>query len=246
MSRRTQKEVITQRMSMVKKLEKELEQIRIAQHNLGYIELDKPIRDGWFKSFRLRDDVARSKMAKVYQEVLDAVLQEIWGREKKHADKKWRKFFNRHHRNFQRPGVRRLGEKEYQNLSSKAQRCFIKRRRKGHRGYVNFYSCILPRYYFQITYRRAYITRWRVISPVLKSRETEIREILSSSELWSYSSYNCYHHRYWFNPHKIERRKTKVILCNKNELLYKSVRKDGLEIYDALPNTGSMSSMTYF
>ena len=108
MSRETKKEIINNRIKHVKRLESELNQIHKAQSKLGNIELKKPIRNGWIKTFKLRDEILRSKSSKVYQEVLSAVLLEIWGSEKKYAEKKWKKFFDIYHKNFQRPGIKRL------------------------------------------------------------------------------------------------------------------------------------------
>lgn len=215
MSRVTRREVIKQRANTVKRLEKELDKIHKAQSELGYIELDKPLRDGWIKTYQLRDDISRSKNAKVYKEVLKAVMQEVWGREKKHADNNWNEFFNKKNRNFQRPGIRRLNEKQYDKLSSHAKKCFIKRKRKSPRGYRNSYSCILPRYYFTLTYRRAYIYKRKIISPILESREQEIMEILAAPTLRIYSTYYNYHWRLYKNPKKGERRKTKMELSSR-------------------------------
>lgn len=219
MSRASKRKIIAERIKTVKQLENELKEIRKAQSRLGYMVLDKPIRDGWYKSYRLRDDILRSKKSKVYQEVLNAVLIVIRGREKKHADKKWDKFFNKQRRNIQRPGIRRLYEKEFSKLSSNAQRCFLRRKRKTYKGYKNFYVCILPRYYFQLTYKRAYITKQKIISPILESREKEIMEILSRPTLRTYSVYYKYHCRLYHNPNKSERRKIKMALSNKLEFV---------------------------
>ena len=214
MSRETKRTIISQRIKLVNQLEKELKQVNKAQSELGYIVLDKPLRDGWIKTYRLRDDILRSKSARTYQEVLAAVLHEVWGREKKYADKRWKKFFDKNSRHFQRPGIRRLNEKEYNKLSSKAKKCFIQQKRKAYRGYVNIYACTLPRYYFQLSYRRAYITKRKIISPILDSREQEIMEILSRPTLRVYSVYYSYHYRHYHNPHKGDRRKIKVTLCS--------------------------------
>jgi len=215
MSRATKREVISQRIKMVNRLERELDKIHNAQNQLGYLELDKPIRDGWIKTMKLREDVLRSKKSNVYKEVLKSVLKEIWGREKKYADKKWKEFFNEHHRNFQRPGIRRLNSKEFSKLSTKAQRCFVKRKRKTCRGYKNIYCCILPRYYFVVTYRRAYITKRKIISPILESREQEIMELLAKPTLYPYSVYCNYNFRFYYNPNKADRRRSKMILASR-------------------------------
>ena len=79
MSRRSQREVIAKRIKIVRKLEAELSRLWKAKSNLGFIELLKPIRDGWIKRFRIREDILRSKDGEVLLEVLDAIVVEIWG-----------------------------------------------------------------------------------------------------------------------------------------------------------------------
>lgn len=212
MSRDTKREIIMQRIKIVKRLENELNRIRTAQFELGYMVLDKPVRDGWIKTFKLRDDILRTKKFKVYHEVLSAIVKEIWGREKRYADKRWDDFFSRNIKNFQRPGIRRLDEKEYSKLSTKAKKCFIEQKRKSYRGYKSIYSCILPRYYFVLSYRRAYTIKRKIISPVLKRREQEVLEILAKPEFRAFSVYYNNNYRLYFNTSKSERRRTKMAL----------------------------------
>lgn len=214
MSRATQKAVITERIQLVNQLEKELQRIRKAQSELGYLELPKPLRDGWYKTFRLRDDILRSKNAKTYKEVLKAVLVEIWGSEKKYADKRWKKHFSQYHEHFQRPGIKRLNEKEFEKLSCRAKKCFVKRRRMGCKGYRNSYACTIPKYYFVIAYRRAYMTKRKIVSPILESREQEIMEILYRPTLFPYSLNYKYNYRLYYKPNKRERRRVKMELSN--------------------------------
>lgn len=54
-------------------LHKELERIWKAKRNLAPIELDPPVQKGWKRFFVLRSDVARSKDAKFFQELLDKI-----------------------------------------------------------------------------------------------------------------------------------------------------------------------------
>jgi hypothetical protein len=54
-------------------LHKERRQLWQQQRNLGYVELNPPIVKGWKRYFVLRDDVARSKDAVFYQNILDKI-----------------------------------------------------------------------------------------------------------------------------------------------------------------------------
>ncbi len=207
MSRRTQKEIITTRIKKVKRLQKERDKIYEAQRNLGYIILDKPIRNGWYKIYRLRDDILRKKNARTYQEVLDAIAIPVWGSEKKYADRNWK----RHFKNYGFPGIKRLNRKAYDKLSGGAKRYFVPIRKKQYQQYKTKYSCILPRYYFQSSYKRAYLTKIKIISPVLESREQEIEQLLTGPELRKHY-YSGWSYNWHYSSHKSNRRKIKMQL----------------------------------
>lgn len=110
--------IIKERISLVKRLEKELDEINEAQRNLGYVVLDKPIRDGYYKTLKLRDDIARNKQAKYFEEILDAVKVEVWGREKKYADRNWKNYFKRSYYAYSSQGIKRLNVKEFNKMSN--------------------------------------------------------------------------------------------------------------------------------
>ncbi len=78
-----------------------------------------------------------------------------------------------------------------------AKKYFVPVRQKYYYEYNTFYSCILPRYYFVSTYRKAYITKIRITSPELESREKEIENKISHPDLRKYSIYYNDHHRYF-------------------------------------------------
>ena len=126
MRRNKRRIIIEHRIKEVLSLEKELQVISNAESELGYIVLDKPIRDGWFRTFKLRSDILKQKQASVYQEVLDAIVVDIWGREKKYADKVWEKRNKGWPNYYQRPGIKYLDEKEYSKLSTKAKKYFLR------------------------------------------------------------------------------------------------------------------------
>ena len=215
MSRVERKTIIEERIKSVQQLKKELDKNQTAQCNLGYIILDKPIRDGWYRTLKLREDILKSKHAKVYQEVLDAVKVEIWGRDKKHADKNWSNYFRRTSFRFcryPRQGIQCLGEKAFAKLSHKAKKEFRTFNKSFFFQKQSGYYCTLPDYFFQTDYRRAYITKIKIRSPELESREQEIEELLNSSELWKYSMRSYGKYRLWYNSNKRNRRKINMEL----------------------------------
>jgi len=214
MSREIKKHIIEERIKKVLSLEKELQANHKAQFDLGYIVLDKPIRDGWFRTFELRPDIAKNKNAKIFQEILNAIVFKVWGREKKSADKNWSKYFKRTNDYYQRSGIKYLDDKEYAKLSSKAKKYFVTFKIKSLGRYRKVNFCTLPKYYFQPTYERAYIWRHKITSPDLESREQEIVELLSSAELSKYSRYHNYGSYREYNLNKSMRRKIKLSLAH--------------------------------
>ncbi len=197
MKRMERKQMIEERISYVRGLEQELDKIHNAQMDLGYIVLDKPIRDGYYRTLKLRDDIARNKRAKYFEEILEAVKKEIWGREKKYADRNWKNYFKNSTYSYSSPGIKRLTQKEFNSLSSFAKNYFISITQKTFNKYITYYSCIVPRYYFESTYRKAYITKIRITSPDLESKEKEIMNILAHPNLRKYSIYYCDKYKYF-------------------------------------------------
>jgi len=108
MSRDSRRAILLERIKRVRELETELDQISNATRNVSYIELTKPIREGWFRTLKLRPDISRSEKAPIYQEVLKAVSVDVWGRDKKYADRRWVKHFVGNNSRYLRPGIRRL------------------------------------------------------------------------------------------------------------------------------------------
>lgn len=182
------KKVKEDRLRTVRALEKEQLRILRAQHNLGVIELEKPLRDGWIKTMKIKDEYMKSKHAKVYSEILDVIADRIWGREIKYADKSWDNRNKRITYYYQRPGIRYIYEKKYKELSAKAKKhfCFLTMSKWRFMG--RKYYCTLPKYYFETTYERAYITSRSIISPELQSRYDEIDNRLKSYKLFVYQS----------------------------------------------------------
>lgn len=227
MRRDKRRKIIEERIRKVNQLEMELKKIYAAQNDLGYHVLDKPIRDGWYRTLKLRADIKKNKNAKIYQIILDVIVIEVWGRDKKHADKKWNKYIKKHKFGIPSTGTSYLGEKQFSKLPHKAKMEFkpISKNLYWFWQRKKVYACTLPKYFFQTHYRRAYITKFKIISSELESREQEIMEMLSSNELNKYSNYFSYNSRYWHwhNPTKKSRLEGKKLVreftnlqnCNK-------------------------------
>lgn len=211
---------IEKRKSEVRKLRKEYRDLYEAKFNLGYLDLEKPIRHGWFKHLTLRDDIARRKDALVFREILEASGIDIWGLDKKHADKVWDKQ-SRKDDTVQFPGIRKLHQKRYNKLSKKAQKWYegFDWYWSSGEGNVKRYHCRVPRYFFKITYSRAFITKKRIVDPKIDKRIAEIQELLLSDKYYNYDQYNRKYRTKYMNDmyNRISRRKAKEALINFNE-----------------------------
>ncbi len=205
---------IDRRKKEVRELNKEYRKLLNARRELGYLDLPKPIRHGWFKHLALRDDVARRKDAPVFKEILAVCGIEIWGSDKKHADKVWTKKAIKEHA-IQFPGIRKLHQKKYNKLSTKAKKWF-----DGFDWYwssdewnVKRYYCRVPRYYFKITYTKAFITKEQVVDPKIEKRLTEITQKLITNDYYNLDIRKSYKRKY-FDPfyHRVSRRKIKIEL----------------------------------
>lgn len=211
--------IIEKRQKEVRKLNKEFYKLWDAKRNLGYIELEKPIRHGWFKHLTLRDDIARRKDATVFREILEASGIDVWGLDKKHADKFWDKQ-SRKDNTIQYPGLRKLSKEKYNKLSKQAQKWYegFDWYWDSRMGNVKRYYCRVPRYFYKITYTKAFITKKQVVDPKIEKRMSEIKSILRSNEYYFLDISN-YHYGREFNPmyNRILRRRTKTALVDYEE-----------------------------
>jgi hypothetical protein len=70
------------------RLNREWDQIRHKQRNLGYVDLVPPIVRGWKRYFILREDVSRSRHADFYQKILNKINTEHYSYRKDFKKKK--------------------------------------------------------------------------------------------------------------------------------------------------------------
>jgi len=210
--RKLRLKVIEERIKKVRSLEQELDRINDELWNLGYTILEKPLRDGWYRTMVLRHDIAKHKKAHVYQEILNAVNIKFWGREKKYADRAMMRYFRNRNRLYYRNDIRYLDKKAYMSLSSAAKKYFFKAKIKINFRHLSVYISTLPKYYFVSTYERAYITKRKIIAPKLESRIQEIENELLSSKFYALSNYNGYSYKLYHEPNRKRRRRTNVAL----------------------------------
>ena len=132
---------------------------------LGYIELEKPVRHGWYKEIIITRKVERYKNKATILELYDTIEKYYWGRTKEEAEKKW---LNQTSKYLIHKGFPTLSKKQFNKLSYKAQ-CLctaFQYRNECKKLRVRFYIRI-PKGAYKIKHARAYITHRKRIDPKL-------------------------------------------------------------------------------
>lgn len=166
----------TTRQKEVRRLRKRQCEIRKLNHDLGYIELDKPIRHGWYKEIIITEKADRYKNKAAILELYDKIERYYWGRTKEEAEKCWLKQTSIHNIHKEFPT---LSKRQFNKLSYKAQRlCTAFQYRNACKKLrVRFYVRI-PKGAYRIKYSRAYITHRKRIDPNLISEDDFIDSLL--------------------------------------------------------------------
>ena len=94
------------------RLQEESHQNHIAQRNLGYKELDKPILHGYNMEYVLRDDIARREDAWMYESLLKDFGGSVWCRDKSFT------VYSRSSKGkkeYLKPYIKKVTEREYES-----------------------------------------------------------------------------------------------------------------------------------
>lgn len=151
----------------VRKLRKELQGLYRRHIDLGYRELEKPIRHGWFMELTIRRNIERYKFKPEIEEIVEKLERSFWGRTKEEAQKSWH---NAQSKYLIYKDVPTIGPKTYRKLSEKAKRhCtvfFYRIEKKWRRRYY----VRIPKNVYRIRFRRAYVTHSKIIDPEIQRR----------------------------------------------------------------------------
>ena len=155
------------------RLKREWNEIWQAQRNQGWIELEKPIPNGWDAKYVLRDDISRSPYAEELQEVLDACMVPVWSRRKdfkfkEYKSKKW---------SFKSPGLRKIDSKEYDKLSEKAKKYFYLDYNSN--SFWKRYVPFVDSWKLKVEITQSYKTHYREHDEILYQMEAEVE-----AKLW--------------------------------------------------------------
>lgn len=154
-----------ERQKEVRRLKNRQWEIWKLQRDLGYIELKKPIRHGWYKEIIITEKVERYKNKAAILELYDKIERYYWGRTKEEAENKWLNQTSKHLIYKEFPTI---NKKQFNKLSYKAQ-CMctsFQYRNESKKLKLKFYIRI-PKGAYRIKYSRAYITHRKRIDPEL-------------------------------------------------------------------------------
>ncbi len=204
----------------VRRIWKRRSEVWKEMRGLGYLELKKPIRHGWFKEIIITHKVECYKNKAAILEVYDKVEKLFWGRTKEEAQKKWLHQTSKHliHKNFPT-----ISKRQFNKLSFKAQcMCtpfYYKNERKKLK--LRFYIRI-PKGAYKIKYARAYITHSKRIDPLLESESALLEQQLLKSGYYEVAQKRSRWKDYW-NLSDLEKEKLKT------ERALKSLKKYAIE-----------------
>lgn len=166
-----------------------LEINQTAQRNLGYIELENPVPDGFNAYFVLREDVAKRDDAWVFQGIIDHCSTTAWRKknnfqsvkEKRTKPFEEKSFYNDY------PHFVNINEDKYNRFVPQVKRWFSEAVDKWGRKY---YYVTVPIFYYEIKIEQHYRTKVKVIDNVLLQEEAEIEDKLYAfrDQRWSYCS----------------------------------------------------------
>lgn len=181
------------------RLKIEENKLREAKNNQGYIELEKPIPDGYVAEWKLREDITRRKDAHVYQEALDVCNRKVYSKKKDFKFKDWKtkKWYIRY------PEMTPINKETYESLSASAKKMFYEDRsysRYWRQGFSDVkYKCILT-YELVMDIKVSYLTHRREHDSLLYKMHAENKKmqfIVSNGNPYGGNNYNSKFWRKW-------------------------------------------------
>ena len=191
----------------VRKIHKRRRVIWQKRKALGYRELEKPIRHGWFKEIVIKANVERYKNQSAILEIYDIVQKCYWGRTKAAAEKKW---IDQVSKLFIYKDFPTITKKQFNRLSYKAQHMCTsfyytnECKKKKLRFYVR-----IPKGSYKIKYTRAYITHSKIIDPLLESEDALFEQQLLKRKYYE-ACQSSYKWKYYWETSRKKQEKRKV------------------------------------
>ena len=215
-------------MKRNRKSDKEKEIIRIKgeinknwqdQRNQAWIELDKPIRNGWDGEWVLREDISRSPESVVLNYIIDTWGRTCWSRRKdftikERFSKKWVDI---------KPHFISIDEDTYHDLHDKVQKYF--REDTSERNWWRKrYVVSIDYWKLELKKSRSYITHYKEHDEILKQEEAELEAELYRLTPKPWGNYAT--PRWW---RRCERRKAKTKHKSDDKELINAYNSGGFE-----------------
>lgn len=163
-----------------------------------WVELEEPVRNGWFRYMVLRADIARSPLGPHLQSILDIAARTAWVRSKKKQDL-YRKTYYKRHRGKEEilPFFVYMTREEYNSLTETAKK-YVSRhtdyyKRTGRRPYYVH----VPTFALEYRFRRCWITHRRVPDPEIESELAFIEYKLGTYPIQRHRYKMWNRGRYW-------------------------------------------------
>ena len=164
-----------QRQKLVRHLQKEQRKIWSQNAELPDIELDKPIRHGWYKEIVLTENLERYNSKQAVEEIFAILNKYHWGRTKDECDKQWE---NQRSKHFIFRDVPTISKRQFSKLSDRAKVLCTPFQFRENRKWITRFYVRIPVHAYRIKYTRAYITHRKRIDPNLESRLAMIENYL--------------------------------------------------------------------
>lgn len=156
------------RKKEVQKLVKERQTLYKQTVALGYRELEKPIRHGWYIELKLMPQLERYKCKPEIEEIVAKLDRHYWGRTKEEAQKKWKRAESEYmiYKN-----IPTLSARSFKKLSDKAKKyCTLFSYRNKYKEVRRRYYVRIPKHAHKIKFVRAYTTHSKIIDPNIEER----------------------------------------------------------------------------
>ncbi len=171
-----------QRLKEVRSIQQRQWEISVEIRNLGYIELPKPIRHGWFKEIVITYNIDRYRNKKYILELFEVIEKRFWGSTKSKADKQW---FHQVSKYLIYKDFPTISKKQFNRLTPKAQAmCTVYQYRDCQKKMRKRFYIRIPKGAYKIKYTRAYITHSKRIDPLLESEYTLLDQQLLKKEYY--------------------------------------------------------------
>ena len=171
------------------KVEREIDALYEIKWNQNYVQLEKPYKSGYYKTFDLRDDIKNRSDAWVFYKCIELAATTVWCKDKTFKSKYRKGKFEDI-----RPGFATISENVYRFLGPAVKKYFTKLNYydKGWTPYRDYYKCNAPSYFFVDKITPRWITHYKEHDSVLEIQINEKRDYLNSKKFWNVHNWRGY------------------------------------------------------